>query len=397
MPHQRDRHILSQFQRRLSLFPIVGLLGARQTGKSTILREILPKSRKVHYITLDRDENKMAASSRPTLFVQGLESPSIETVCIDEVQKAAVLFDTLKAEVDEKRRLGRFAISGSTEFSKKTGIHDALTGRIALLRLFPLNVAEIVGVKPRFPLLDPIKVASTKNHIPLQEPMRWLDRGGMPGIFAVRDATSRQSLFENWIDAACARDLAQFHINRFNPDLARRILFETARADCPERAEIARALGKQPRQIEAYFEAFKALFILYEIDPYKTGVGKSQFYLFDSGIAASMGASKERCLQTWFLNECFSQFSYAGEMRPDLFHYRTSRGSTLDFIVEGKNTRYAVKLCHDETPSTYFMRSVEAFHTKHKSISVIVAAPCLHIKRESEDGLIRIIPWSALV
>ena len=100
MPHQRNRHLLPILEKRLKLFPIVGVLGARQTGKSTLLRDILAKRRHIHYVTLDREEIRSQAQRHPSLFVQNLESSEYQTVCIDEVQKAPVLFDTLKAEVD---------------------------------------------------------------------------------------------------------------------------------------------------------------------------------------------------------------------------------------------------------------------------------------------------------
>ena len=396
MPHQRYRHLIAILEKRLRLFPIVGVLGARQTGKSTLLRDLLPSKRKIHYTTLDRQETREQAKKQPTLFIQNLESSRDQTVCIDEVQKVPELFDTLKAEVDEDKRPGRFVLSGSTEFSKKTGIRDALTGRIALLRLYPFNQAEIENRKPGYPLINPFKSLVPKKQVELKNTSMWLNRGGMPGIFALIDSANRASLFENWIETSCTRDLAFFEIPRFNPELARRILFETAKAKLPNRTEIAKAVGKTPRQIEAYLQAFKALFILYEIDPFHTSVGKSNFYFFDAGVAEFEGATIERLLQTWFLNECFSQFSYSGQMRPDIFVYQTSRGSCIDFVIIAKNIQYGVKLVHEESPSTYSLRSVTSFRDKHPKIPMIIAAPCLYIKQPTRDPNIKILPWSGL-
>ncbi len=396
MPHQRPRQLLDLLEKRLRLFPIVGVLGARQTGKSTLLRNLLPDRRSIRYVTLDRGEVKAQAHRQPSLFVRNLESSDIQTVCIDEIQKEPVLFDTLKAEVDERRHPGRFVVSGSTEFSKKTGIQDSLTGRISLLRLFPLNQAEIDQRKPTFPLLDPMKSLKNKLAPPIEETQTWLDQGGMPGMFAVRDATNRAALFENWIETTCSRDLAQFQIPRFNPELARRIFFETAQAQTPHRSEIAKSLGKLPRQIEAYFEAFKALFVFYEVEPYKTSVGKPYFFCFDAGLAGFAGASVERRLQIWFLNECFSQFACSAQMRPDVFRYETNRGSQVDFVVQAKDTRYAIKLVHDEAPGTYLLRAAEAFRKKHPPIPVLLAAPCLGTHQPGEDSGLIVAPWSAL-
>jgi len=396
MPHQRKRHLLRLLENRLKLFPVVGILGARQTGKSTLLRELLSAKRKTRYVTLDRDENKQQALQKPTLFLQNLESDTIQTVCIDEVQKAPVLFDTIKAEVDEKKRSGRFALSRSTEFSKKTGIKDSLTGRIALLRMYPLNLCEIHDITPSLTLIDPSKnKAKKKSKVSLKNIHQWTDRGGMPGIFAVRENSSREALFDAWIETTCTRDMTVFNIPRFNPDLAKRILVAIAKSETPNRNEIAKSLGKTSRQMEPYLEGFKALFVVYEIEPFKTSVGKPLFYLFDSGIAQFLGSNTKRLLQIWFLNECFSQFSYAGESRADIFYSISSKGSRIDFVIETKKTSYAILLSEEESPSTYSLRAVDAFRRRNTSLAVFVLAPCLDIHRLEKNTTI--LPWTSVV
>jgi predicted AAA+ superfamily ATPase len=402
MPHQRTRLLLASLERRLAHFPIVGVLGARQTGKSTLLRELLAKKRRLNYVTLDREENRALAEKQPSLFIEGLEAPEFDTVCIDEIQKVPLLFDTIKAEVDEQRRPGRFAISGSTEFSKKTGVRESLTGRIALLRLFPLTCRETASLpqrtSARFPLTElPQK---TPTHAPLEKSLTlkhvqtWFERGGMPGIFAVRDEANRESMYENWLETTCTRDLAQFGIPKFNPELARRIFLSVARIETPNRAEVARAVGKTPPQIERYLEGFQSLFALYSIEPFRTGVGKAWFYPFDAGIARFAGASSEKCARIWLLNECFAQFSYAGKMRPDIFRYETSRGSIIDFVLETKEGPFALKWTDQEAPGTYLLRSVAAFQKKHPEIPVVIIAPCKAVHRVHPKAWI--VPWNAI-
>ena len=117
----------------------------------------------------------------------------------------------------------------------------------------------------------------------------------------------------------------------------------------------------------------------------------------DAGVAKFAGATQERRLQTWFLNELGSQFSYAGQMRPDVFFYATNRGSRIDFIIESKDTRYAVKLTESEAPGTYLLRATEAFRKKHPRIPVWVLAPCLHILQPGSDKDVKIAPWSSIV
>lgn len=389
MPHERHRSILPILEKRLRHFPVVGVLGPRQSGKSTLIRELLSKKRSISYVTLDREDARSQAERQPTLFLKGLEDSKVQTACIDEIQKAPILFDTLKAEVDEDRRPGRFAITGSTEFSKKTGIRESLTGRIALLRLFPLNIAEILG-SLYSPLVEGLKNNQSKTE--LKDITQWVNRGGMPGIFSIRDDDHRIATFENWIETTCTRDLSKFYIPRFNPDLARRIFQSATSLPKATRTEIAKSIGKLPRQIEAYLQAFKSLFVLYEIEPFQTSIGKAQFYCFDAGIAKSLGAQKEKRFQIWLLNEIFSQFSYAGKRRPDIFFYESSRGSTMDFILAEENYKIAFKICHDEAPSTYFMRAIDSFKKNNPEFEMIVLAPCSKLHRLTSQ--VQIVPWN---
>jgi predicted AAA+ superfamily ATPase len=245
--------------------------------------------------------------------------------------------------------------------------------------LFPLNLQEIY---------------SKENGFSLKEITLWTERGGMPGWFAIREEAARESAIEQWIETTCSRDLANFKISRFNPELARRILFEIALAETPNRLEVARAVGKTPRQIESYFQALKALFVLYEVDPHPTSVGKPLFYIFDSGLAHNMGAPLHRCLQSWFLNQCYSIHSYAGKIRPDIFHYETTRGSRVDFVVKTKAKSTAYKIFEKEALATYDIRSLHAFREKHATIEAIALAPTL--ARHTLGEKIKIVPWGDL-
>ena len=394
MPHQRPRQLLSLLDQRLKHFPIVGVLGARQTGKSTLIREMLARKRTLEYITLDREEDRAEAIRSPSLFVQELESKGRKTVVIDEVQKAPVLFDTLKAEVDEDRRPGRFLITGSTEFSKKSGIRESLTGRIALTRLYPLNLSEIREQQAtEYPL------AAFGSHAGSKEGNRdiklWLHRGGMPGIFAIRDEANREAQWDAWVETTCYRDLAQFDIKRFKPELALRLFGAIARAETPTRQQVAGMLGVLPRQIDSYLEALLALHVIYEIPPHPSGTGKAQYQLLDAGVARSLGASESRCLEIWFLNEVFSQFSYSGQSRPFVFHYLSSKHSKVNFVVEHKGRSFAALLLFEEAPQEYSLRAAASFRKKNPDISVQVLAPCLRSHR-LEPGC-AIHPWSAVI
>lgn len=149
----------------------MGLVGLRQSGKTTLLRGQLsvPNS-----TTLDDVDELRAAQSSPKI---DLARQQLSTV-IDEVQKAPRLFDAIKLLVDCKRMPGPFYITGSDEFSSRIGIRESLTGRISVCQLFPKTLAEA----KQKPILKGVPKYSTthKPRFSWAELLQHVEKGGMP-------------------------------------------------------------------------------------------------------------------------------------------------------------------------------------------------------------------------
>jgi predicted AAA+ superfamily ATPase len=141
--HLRNRHLIDKIVKRRKAFPLVGVLGARQVGKSTLLRDILAKQLGVTYITLDRPQILRDAKSRPEGFVLTHTEEFKKPIIIDEAHKAPPLFDVLKVLADERKNRGIVLLTGSVDFLSVSGIRETLTGRIGMTRLYPLTVGEI--------------------------------------------------------------------------------------------------------------------------------------------------------------------------------------------------------------------------------------------------------------
>ena len=114
MPHQRNRTITSFLLKRLKLWPVLGLIGPRQCGKSTLLRDIISQSIKTDYMTMDSESLRKRAEKSPESFSEMTQGT---VKILDEVQKVPSLFDAIKLHVDQKRRPGSYILSGSTRFS----------------------------------------------------------------------------------------------------------------------------------------------------------------------------------------------------------------------------------------------------------------------------------------
>lgn len=387
MAHERDRHAFDLILKRHRFWPVLGVLGARQTGKSTLFREQIAKKVGAQYATLDQKDLREEATKHPTLF---LESFTKAPIIIDEVQKAPDLFDAIKQSVDEKRRPGRFLLTGSTDFSQKVGIRESLTGRIGLIRLYPLTLAECAEKKMSSSWL------TQKNSAPfsLSEVSKRLKYGGLPGICFIRSDAERQNAFTAWIDTTCFRDLQQIKKPRLSGELAQDILSALSLSAESTATELAKNLHVNVRKILTHLEGLETLFVVQRIEPHALGIGKTRYHLFDSGLAAHLGADQKKQMQIWLLHECLAQHEYSGH--PVRVKYYVSRkGSFVDFIIEKNRQIFAYIVTDAESVSTYTRRTAEAFLKKVPQSLVTIIAPCQSELRFSKHIVVKPLGFMA--
>lgn len=180
----------------------------------------------------------------------------------------------------------------SAEFSKQTLIRESLTGRMSKIRIFPMNLAETLEVPPstsRSPILVNEKPRMTRDQF-----VKYLDRGGMPGIFSVRDSSERRSLLYDWIELTAKRDAPLFPKLKIDADLCMRIFEQIAKLDEPDSGGIARALKRDLRRVKTHLDVLTTLFAVHTLDPHPSGTGKRLYFLCDVAFAKVLGANLER-------------------------------------------------------------------------------------------------------
>jgi len=130
------RFLADALRRAATTFPVVMVTGARQTGKTTLLRHEFGGSHR--YVSLDRPDVRLRAQSDPVSFLAENPPP----VILDEVQHVPELLPYIKSMVDEDRRPGVWILTGSQGFGLMKGVSESLAGRVAVLTLDPLAVGE---------------------------------------------------------------------------------------------------------------------------------------------------------------------------------------------------------------------------------------------------------------
>ena len=395
MPHVRNRYLVDIVKKRLNFFPVVALQGARQVGKSSLVRDLLPECIDgLTYETFDQHSALEFARTSPEAFLEE-KTPNQGTLAIDEPQKVPEIFDAVKFIVDRNRIPGKFILLGSTEFSKRTMIRESLTGRMAMLRLYPFTMSEC----HQLPHL--IKDSSLTVHSDARVSragfMKHLVSGGMPGAFHIRNAEARDVFYKEWIGLVILRDLTLIPRVKINSDLAQKILEEIAVIAEQTIGALSKALKVDPRRIKTHIECLEALFVLHKLKPHPLGTGQPIYLHCDVGLATYLGASFERRLYTWVYQELLANGQIHSNTHEKLYYYRSLKGNIVHFILEDRQNIIALKIIAKESTNLLDIKGLEAFANKSsspKTLKLIALGP---IQRIFRDRSIEMINWESIV
>lgn len=329
MPHLRPRFALEPLKRLAKLWPVVGVVGLRQVGKSTLMRDLLRVS---DIVTMDDDESRVDAENSPKVFLAKFPRPFV----IDEIQKVPKLFDAIKSEIDKRRVPGSFYITGSRSFSSGELTRESLTGRVGTLRLFPMTLSEALG--------------STRGAPTLDDFVKGMSRGGLPVPMFLRDEESRRLYWDGWLETTLIRDLAQAYGRGYDLDIARLVIREIGQQlNEGEYPEIS-LFTKDSRKVAKYLQAMESIFLLNRIPCNTRGVGRDHWLLGDSGLASHvMGGGRARTEKMTLslarhalYNEIAAGREYQLKRTP-IEYFKSARGSVVDFVLDGLPMKVTVK------------------------------------------------------
>lgn len=326
-PHD-ERHLHDALRRA----PVVLLTGARQVGKTSLVRRLLGLDR-ARYFDLD-DPRDQARLADPILTLEHLPGP----VVIDEAQRMPELFPVLRVLVDQDRSPGRFILLGSAS-PELTGLGaESLAGRVALVELGPLSLAD-TGAE----LL----------------PRLWL-RGGMPEAFTADNDQAAIAWIQDYIATFLERDLALLGfrtpsttMRRFWTMLAHR------HSGLWNGAEMARSLGSSEPTARRYLDALTDALVVRQLPPWLANIGKRQVrspkvYLRDTGaLHTLLGASSLESLlshpivgASWegLVLEHIARWGFP------LYHWRTHTGAEIDIVIDLGTKLWGIEVKRTDSP-----------------------------------------------
>jgi predicted AAA+ superfamily ATPase len=355
------RAIYAQLLEALSDTPVVFLRGARQTGKTTLVRQLAEESpdsvNSRQYISLDSATALAGALHDPTGFLRGLKKPLI----IDEAQRAPALMLAIKEDVDRERRAGRYLLTGSANILSLPGIADSLAGRMEVLTLYPLSQGEIAETREDFiqalfrkdfPSTGTGKVSLSKEAL-----LEAMALGGYPEVLSRSKPKRRAAWFDSYITTLVERDMRDIANIRDISGLIRLLRLLGARSGTLyNQAELSRSAGMPASTLSRYISLLEALFLVWFLPAWSSNLSKRLVkspkpHLCDSGLACHLcGAESKRLaddsilagrlLESFVAAELLKQSSWT-EHPVTLYHYRSQSGEEADVVLEDRAGRVA--------------------------------------------------------
>jgi predicted AAA+ superfamily ATPase len=383
------RHAAIRLQRLLQGFPVVTVTGPRQSGKTTLVRSVLPGR---PYVSLEAPAQREFARQRPAEFLRQYPQGAV----IDEAQHAPELFSELQGVVDEAGRMGLFVLTGSQNLSLLQSVTQSLAGRTALVELLPLSIAELRAagrldgryashlVKGFFPAIYARDL----------EPHEWLQ------AFVVTDAErdARQ--------LAAIQDLGAFQ--RFLKLVAART------GQLLNMQALGNDAGVADKTVKNWLSILETCYLIHYVRPHSAHFGKRlikmpKLYLTDVGLAAAlMGIQDETqvmahplrgaLFETMVVNELLKARCNAG-LREPLHFWRDNIGTEVDVVLERGQDIAAIEIKSGPTVASDAFGALNKWRkyaTERGHFAAIHPALVYGGEtRFTRDG-VDVMPWSGL-
>lgn len=320
-----SREIVSAIKKIAPMYPIIALTGPRQSGKTTLLKNLFPDYR---YVSLENPDNRNFAESDPNGFLKEFHSH----VIFDEVQRVPELFSYIQNIVDDRiGEMGIYVLSGSQNFHLMHSITQSLAGRVAIFKLFPFDFKEL-----------------GKAELLGEGYLQSLIKGFYPAIYD-RDIPSR-IFYSNYIETYINRDISELVAIR---DLR---IFQNFLSICAARAgqllnlnALANECGITQPTAKTWLSALEQSFITFQLYPYHKNYNKRivktpKLYFYDTGLLCHLlKISKTESLLTnpikgalfenMMIAEYVKQMHHQNNTQ-DLWFWRDAAGNEIDLLVD---------------------------------------------------------------
>ena len=357
------RHMRETLARIEAMFGAVLVTGARQVGKTTLLRHCKAD---LPYLTLDDPLILASAATDPGTFFKAAPPP----VVVDEIQYAPQLFPAIKMLLDAEGKKGQFFLSGSQQYLMMKSVSESLAGRIGILNLHGLSLREIQGIaftlpfRPGHEYLDARKSSAVR----LDYRTAWeiIHRGSMPAMSA-GPAMDWELFYASYVRTYLERDVRD--LSQVGDEI-KFLRFMTAVAALTGQllnmASLARDAGVSQPTAERWLSILRASNLVHLLQPYHNNIAKRaiktpKLYFLDTGLAAYLtrwntpetlrnGAMAGAFFESFVVAEVLKSYANAGVIDPPLYFYRDKERNEIDLVLHQDGTLYPMEIKKSADP-----------------------------------------------
>ena len=346
-----SRSLTTYIQLLATKYPVVTLLGPRQSGKTTLVRAAFPKK---PYVNMEDPENRSLALLDPKSFMAAYPEGAI----FDEVQRTPHLLSYIQVQVDERNQNGLFILTGSHQAELHSAVSQSLAGRTALLRLLPLSLQE----------MRQANITSSLQEIIL--------KGGYPKIYKenLPIANAYSSYFQTYVE----RDVRQILQIKDVVQFERCIKLIAGRVgQLVNYSSLAADVGVSAVTIKEWVAVLEATYVLTRLEPYFENFGKRvikspKLYFTDTGLACYLlGIDSEEQLikdplygnlfENWVIIELMKT-RYNQGVDPRLYFYRDVSGKEVDLLFQKGSRLMPIEIKSSKTFSPALIEGLKYFH-----------------------------------
>ena len=369
------KYIKRQLERKFlslnSVFKAILLTGARQVGKSTMLKHLANKHKR-NYVSMDDIQNRELAQSDPKLFFQMFKPPII----IDEIQKAPELFDYIKIICDETDQKGLFWLTGSEsrKLLKKAG--DSLSGRVCILQLMGFSQSEKLEISDKKDLdFSYDNLIERQNNRPTNNIRDiffhiWL--GGLPEVQKLNEE-QREAYFDSYIETYLIRDAVDD--NGITDTIGFRKILRACSAFVGQLLnynDLAVASGVSSPTAKEWVKVLQKMGIIYLLEPFynnelKRLVKTPKLYFCDTGLgvylsrwltpdALMQGAASGAFFENYVVMELIKHYSYS-KNKANISFYRDVNQKEIDIVLEEGEFLHSFEIKKSASPDKKIIKS----------------------------------------
>lgn len=361
-----DREIEATVDRMLQQGKVVLVTGARQVGKTTMLKHHLGDT--FSYVSMENRRDYLQAKQDAVLFFETRSLPII----IDEVQRVPELFSQVKWVVDESDEKGRIVLTGSQTYQLMKGVSESLAGRIRILEMPALSLRELTGSadNPHPYIPAPIEAS---GRMPEKGVWEIIHRGSMPEL---QDRSiDWDSYYSDYVSAYLERDVRDLiNIKDESKFYSFLVACAARTGQLLNASDIGNAVDVDHKTVKAWLSVLQTSNIIRIIEPFWPNVGKSltktpKLYFMDTGLVCHLtrwttpeqlrlGAVAGHVFETFVVSEVLKSYMNAGANVRDVWFYRDSKKREIDLVIQEGHVLHPVEV---KTAATVGEDAVKSF------------------------------------